>query len=142
MDDVMNEVFVKRMGGEPQTPARMNAIASYVNQLADVPRSTPTDGDAVARGAAIFHDPDVGCTACHDGPRMTNSTTVDVGTGGLFQVPSLVGLSRGGPYMHNGCAAKLRDRFTAPCGGGDRHGHTSSLSPAQIDDLVAYLASL
>jgi len=43
--------------------------------------------------------------------------------------------------MHDGCAATLRDRFGA-CGGGELHGHTSQLTPAQIDDLVAYLESL
>jgi hypothetical protein len=45
--------------------------------------------------------------------------------------------------MHDGCAATLRERFTDPtCGGGDRHGRTSELSPAQVDDLIAYLMSL
>jgi hypothetical protein len=43
--------------------------------------------------------------------------------------------------MHDGCAAKLLDRFGA-CGGGDKHGHTSQLQPAQLADLVAYLRSL
>ena len=44
--------------------------------------------------------------------------------------------------MHDGCAATLRDRFNPACGGGDRHGVTSQLSSAQIDDLVAYLQTL
>jgi hypothetical protein len=35
----------------------------------------------------------------------------------------------------------LRDRFGA-CGGYDKHGVTSHLSDAQIDDLVVYLESL
>jgi hypothetical protein len=43
--------------------------------------------------------------------------------------------------MHDGCAATLRDRFGA-CGGGDNHGHTSQLTPAELDDLIAYLESL
>ena len=35
----------------------------------------------------------------------------------------------------------LRDRF-GPCGGGDLHGETSTLSEAEIDDLVAYMETL
>jgi hypothetical protein len=45
--------------------------------------------------------------------------------------------------MHNGCAATLTDRLTsAACGGGDRHGATSTLTSAQLGDLTAYLQSL
>jgi cytochrome c peroxidase len=64
-----------------------------------------------------------------------------VGSGGSFVVPTLVGLAARPPFMHNGCAPTLRDRF-GPCGGGDAHGVTSGLSSSQIDDLVAYLETL
>jgi hypothetical protein len=43
--------------------------------------------------------------------------------------------------MHDGCASTLRARF-ADCGGGDRHGKTSQLPGAELDDLVAFLRSL
>ena len=56
-------------------------------------------------------------------------------------MPALVGVAWRTPLMHNGCADTLRDRFGA-CGGGESHGHTSQLAPAQIDDLVAYLETL
>jgi cytochrome c peroxidase len=46
------------------------------------------------------------------------------------------------PYMHDGCATTLKDRFDPNCGGGDKHGVTSHLTPAEIDDLVAYLETL
>jgi cytochrome c peroxidase len=60
-----------------------------------------------------------------------------------FQVPSLRGVGWRAPYMHNGCATTLSGRFTnKSCGGGDSHGMTSQLTPAQIDDLVAFLESL
>jgi len=64
-----------------------------------------------------------------------------VGTGGEFQVPPLLGVGDRAPYLHDGCAPTLRDRF-GPCGGGDEHGHTSHLGPADLDDLVAYLSTL
>jgi cytochrome c peroxidase len=78
---------------------------------------------------------------------------MDVGTGTLprygadeagpreaFQVPSLIGISTHAPFLHNGCAPTLRDRF-GPCGG-NRHGDTSQLSPDELNDLVAYLETL
>src|SRR5262249_41652974 len=103
-----------------------------------------TDDQAALRGKALFEDPSVGCSSCHSGPRYTSSVTVDVGTGGAFQVPSLVGVGSRAPYMHNGCAATLRDRFAGSiaCGGGDSPGQTSQLADAQIDDLIAFLETL
>jgi cytochrome c peroxidase len=73
---------------------------------------------------------------------MTNNATVDVGTGHAMQVPSLRGVSWRAPFMHNGCAGTLADRFSAACGGGDKHGTTSQLTPAQVTDLTTYLQSL
>jgi hypothetical protein len=66
----------------------------------------------------------------------------DVGTGQAFKVPTLRGVWTRAPFMHTGCAQTLRDRFTAPCGGGDSHGLTSSLSASDVDDLVRYLETL
>jgi cytochrome c peroxidase len=67
--------------------------------------------------------------------------TVAVNTGGSFQVPSLLGIAWRAPYMHQGCAATLDERFGF-CGGGDGHGTTSHLTPEQLSDLVAYLETL
>jgi cytochrome c peroxidase len=71
---------------------------------------------------------------------MTNTATVDVGTGGSFQVPSLRGLLWRPPYMHDGCASTIADRFGA-CGG-TKHGQVSTLSAGQKADLVTYLETL
>jgi hypothetical protein len=57
-------------------------------------------------------------------------------------VPQLHNLAFRAPFMHNGCAKTLADRFSGACGGDDRHGLTSKLSQAQIADLIAYLESL
>jgi hypothetical protein len=48
-------------------------------------------------------------------------------------VPSLEAAAA--PYLHAG-AATLADRFDAGIGGGDKHGHTSQLTTAQIADLM------
>lgn len=68
---------------------------------------------------------------------------MNVGTGITAQVQSLRNLAWRAPYMHDGCAMALTERFTRPaCGGGDQHGHVSQLNEAQIADMVAYLETL
>jgi cytochrome c peroxidase len=94
----------------------------------------------VLRGHALFTGA-AGCSDCHAGTKFTNNKTVDVGKGLLLQVPSLVGVGYRGPFMHDGCAATLHDRFRPDCGG-SQHGQTAALSGAQVDDLVAYLESI
>jgi cytochrome c peroxidase len=94
----------------------------------------------VQRGLAIFQSPDTHCTSCHAGALGTNNTTVDVGTGMPLQVPRLVELSYRAPFLHDGRAPTLEDRFR-PLGGGDAHGTTSQLTAAQVTDLVTYLRS-
>jgi cytochrome c peroxidase len=106
------------------------------------PKAAPVaDTAAVARGQALFESTDTGCTTCHSGPLLSTRALVNVGTQGIFKVPSLVGVGARAPYMHDGCAATLGDRF-GTCGGGDLHGHTSQLTVAQKADLVAFLSSL
>ena len=138
---VMTEVFVNRMGNAQQSTDRVASINSYLGTFHPAPPVAGLDWQAVARGKALFESNDTGCTACHTGAKLTNNATVGVGTGDNFQVPSLRGVGQRAPYMHDGCAETLADRF-GPCGGGDQHGHTSQLSPAQISDMVQFLRSL
>jgi hypothetical protein len=142
-DALVDEVLVSRMHAAVLHPTRASAFASWVNAL-EVPPRPALDADAVARGRELFESAEHQCSTCHRGESFSGGDTVDVGTGGLFQVPVLVGVVYRAPYMHSGCATTLRDRFTASaeCNGGDRHGHVSDLTQPQIDDLVAYLSSL
>ncbi len=134
------EVLGSRMGGGELSAGRSDALARWLDVQPALPRASTADEAASARGEALFHDALVGCASCHEGEALTNNTTVDVGTGAAFQVPSLRGLKYRAPYMHDGCAPTLRARFTdTACGGGDLHGHTSQLSERDIDDLVAWL---
>jgi CxxC motif-containing protein (DUF1111 family) len=98
-------------------------------------------GGAVARGKALFEDAVVACASCHSGAKLTNNESVDVGTGRKFQVPSLIGIRNRAPFMHDGCATTLFERFDASCGG-TKHGDVSGLSEGDLDDLVAYMDSL
>jgi hypothetical protein len=144
-ETLMNEVLVRRMGGPRQSTARKDALQGYVFSLTP-PASIVDPRDAAAqRGRALFESPEVGCTTCHSGPKFTNDLSVSVGTtasGHPMQVPSLHGVGYRAPFLHDGCAATLRERFDPSCGGGDLHGKTSRLAEVEIGDLVSYLQSL
>jgi mono/diheme cytochrome c family protein len=140
--DLMHNVFTDRMSGPVLNEVQVRTLQGWIDRLPQ--RAAPRLMDAsAARGRELFHDQRVACASCHTGNGGTNNQNSDVGTGSAFQVPTLRGIAWRAPFMHNGCAPTLRDRFTNPaCGGGDRHGVTSHLNPGQINDLVAYLETL
>lgn len=140
MGAIVEEVFMSRMGGADPGEGHVDALANWLDGLPSLPAPSVMN-EAAERGRILFEDTVVGCSSCHAGPMLTDNTTVDVNTGGPFQVPSLIGVAHRAPFMHNACAPTLHDRF-GPCGGGDAHGRTSHLTPEQINDLVAYLETL
>ena len=142
LNQIMSEVFVNRMGGVNQSAARVDALAGWLFQQRAPQSLRASDDEAVVRGKHLFESDEVKCGSCHSGSALTNNKTVDVGTGEPLQVPSLVGIAYRAPFLHDGCAPTLRDRFDPECGGGDKHGQTSQLDDGQLDDLVAYLESL
>jgi hypothetical protein len=135
--DLVDHVFVERMSGPHIDDDHLDVLKNWIFALPPPPAIRPRT-DASERGAVLFGER---CTMCHAGSRLTNNQTVDVGTGGGFQVPSLIGVGWRAPYLHNGCAKTLQDRFNPACGG-TGHATTSDLSPAQIDDLIAFLQTL
>ncbi len=140
---LMGEVFQKRMSGPTLAGAQLTATQGWINAIPLLASSAPADPAAVERGRAIFEDgKNVGCASCHSGPLLSNNTSVDVGTGGKFQVPTLKGVAWRSPFLHDGRAPTLAARFSPSIGGGDQHGVTSGLSQTQIADLVAYLEAL
>ena len=140
IDMLAEQVMTGRMNGPVLSASQKRVLQSWLFAI-PAPVAEPVEEPAsFARGKALFESPDVGCAGCHSGPHLTSSVTIDVGTGGAFQVPPLVGVRNRAPYMHDGCAATLSDRF-GPCGG-TRHGHTSQLGAGDIADLVAYLQRL
>jgi mono/diheme cytochrome c family protein len=142
LDEIMSEVFVNRMGGQAPGPRRVRAFGKWIDALPPLKISPASDVDAASRGEAVFNDAKVACATCHGGAALTNNKLANVGTGKEFQVPTLKNLAARAPYMHDGCATTLKDRFSVDCGGGDQHGVTSHLTAAEIDDLVAYLETL
>lgn len=159
-------------GSQPAdvTGRQAAALLAYIGTLR-APRTTFDDGTLSAsaqRGLRLFQTKG-GCTACHGGPDFTDNlehaTCVpqavpgandpgatlagmfvcpqqagDPVRPGAFNTPQLRGLSGSAPYMHNGSMKTLRDVVNF-------YNTNSSVSPlrltpGEIDDLVAFLASL
>jgi mono/diheme cytochrome c family protein len=140
---LMDDVFSRRMSGPVLTTEQKQVLQSWIDTIPAMPATAGLDAAAVGRGKVLFDSTSLACATCHAGALLTNNATVDVGTGMALQVPSLRGVSWRAPFMHNGCAATLADRFgAATCGGGDKHGLTSTLTGAELNDLTAYLQSL
>jgi hypothetical protein len=134
MSALMDQVFVKRMGGaKPEQPV-VDELVMWLGAQA-APKS---DAPSSAAGKALFEGR-AGCSGCHFGPRLTNAALADVGTGGTFKVPSLVGVGARFPLMHSGCAATFAQRFDPACGG---TAHGTVTSQKDVADLSAYLSSL
>ena len=118
------------------------AIDAYLKSLEPLPSPYATDNQ---RGKVVFVK--AGCRECHAPPLYTSLKSYDVGTGTgreagrAFDTPALVELWRTGPYLHDGRAATL-DEVLTRFNPGDRHGRTSTLSAAELADLVAFLLSL
>jgi hypothetical protein len=137
LSDVMQDTFVSRMGGVMPDADAVASLGRFLDGLpAPQPLSRPA-GSSEGRRVFVM----AGCAACHAGRTLSSSASVDIGKAGPTQVPSLLGLSRRGPWMSDGCAQTLRQRFDAACGGAT-HGDTAALSPSQLDALVAYLERL
>ena len=140
--------------------ATADALAAYANshKFALSPHAKDGLSAAAQRGREIFFSEKTHCARCHDAPLYTDSTPRaadqiirhDVGTGKddpsekmgpAFDTPTLLGVYRTAPYLHHGKAETLRDVLTS-ANVDDRHGKTSHLSEAQLDDLVEFLKAL
>ena len=138
---LMDSIFVGRMGGPIESTERAKALEAYIYALPRRPAFRDASDAAAGRGKVLFESAATGCTTCQSGPNFSDGSSGDIGKGPALQVPSLIAVSARAPYMHDGCAATLLDRFDASCGG-TAHGDVSTLTSADIADLVAYLETL
>jgi len=148
--------------GEPNAGLNpdIDALAAYVASLAPRRPPVPLPGTAALRdqGKAIYFSEEVGCADCHPPPRYTDSgkrqpdgryLLHDVGTRldsepetlRRLDTPSLLGLHRSDPYLHDGRAKTLEEVFNK-FNPGDRHGRTSHLSREEIRALCEFLRYL
>ena len=106
-------VIVDEFGGAEPEPWLLDALVAYQHALALPPNSNlgplgklrPHAPAPALRGEASFvHD----CARCHvPSAAFVDRSGHDVGTGGVFDTPTLLGLAETAPYFHDGRAADL-----------------------------------
>ncbi|MDP1826811.1 MAG: c-type cytochrome [Archangium sp.] len=150
----LTHTITARMGGSGLSGVAVAQLNAYVDGLAapENPFQTVEPSVAAARGAQVFEKAQ--CASCHSGQWFTDNSSSNVGSlvvsginpdNGLvmsrgLNVPSLKGLARSAPYLHDGSAPSIRARVLR--NPRDQHGVTSTLSVEEVDDLVAYLETL
>jgi YVTN family beta-propeller protein len=114
--------------------------------------------EAQARGQALFFrdknssgapiSPLQQCPTCHSPlTHFTSKIQIDVGTATkydtttAFDVPQLEGAVMKPPYLHNGEALQMEEIWTR-FNPEDKHGLTSDMNKAQLNDLIEYLKTL
>jgi hypothetical protein len=138
IERLLQDTMVTRMGdGLPPVYAQQQ-LMRFLDAVAS-PRSSDSENAAELKaGEAVFAK--AGCADCHAGPRLGSNESSSVGTGGLFQVPSLQSLGFRAPFMHTGCAQTLAQRFDPACGGAQHGGY--DLTDSDRGLLLKYLDSL
>jgi hypothetical protein len=147
-----------------ETNAKLNrdldALAAYVKSLTpDKPARAPLElAPRIQRGREIFFSEKTRCSSCHSPPFYTDSgrrkgsrgfVLHDVGTRDTLgkkelrrlDTPSLLGLARSEPYLHDGRASTLEEVFTT-FNRDDKHGRTSHLSQDDVRSLAEFLRYL
>jgi YVTN family beta-propeller protein len=145
--------ITERMGGSGLDDLTASHLDDYIDQLPLPDNGLRTGSpDVVARGRVAFEK--ASCNTCHAGALLTNNTNAQVGTldtaianpdNGVvvtngFNVPSLLGVGRSAPYLHDGSERTLEARVFADSS--SQHGNLTTLSTAEKNDLVTYLKSL
>jgi YVTN family beta-propeller protein len=153
LQDFLAETVNVRMGGSGASSQMATQLAAFIDSqpLPDSPLRLSTPTQAQLRGAQAFQKAE--CNSCHAGATFTDNTFHDVGTLVFFgtnpdlglpnglNVPSLLGVSRTAPLLHDGSAVSLRERVLASRHN-DLHGKMTLLNDGEVDDLVEYLKSL
>jgi hypothetical protein len=149
--DFVRNVIVNEFSGPEPSPAILDAIVAYIEDIDFLPNLNLAAGgrlgaqanDAQRRGETLFfrpfpHNPELSCAACH----IPSSGFVDhrqhsVGSGGLFKTPTLMNANFNAPYFHDG----RYDTYDQVVGHFDRT-FELGLAPQDRADLVAYLQAI
>lgn len=156
-DDLSDMLGPRRAEGNPE----LQAVRRFLRRL-DHRTGAPPDEPApeLVRGKDLFMSAETGCATCHPPPSFSDSrfegkvpVLHDVGTIGQhsgsrlgaglvgIDTPSLRGVGRTPPYLHDGSASSIEDVLTAR-NRDDRHGRTSHLTPQQISDLARFIRTI
>ncbi|MDD5630287.1 MAG: beta-propeller fold lactonase family protein, partial [Elusimicrobia bacterium] len=123
------------MRTDPFPPDRLRDLVAYIESLPRLPRRLdPTQAEAIARGRQVFYRERTNtgqeipkgnrCATCHPAPLHTIRLPFDVGTGGPFDTPHLMGIRYSAPYLHDGRSMTLEEIWTVH-NPQDQHGRTN-----------------
>lgn len=130
---------IDRLQGSGLPAADVQALADYLNAMpAPVAQQVPLS-PAAQRGKELFFSAATQCATCHQPPLYLDGKPHNVGTGKVLDTPSLLGLPRTAPYLHDGRAETLWDVLSQT---GESMGHTVQLGDGEKGDLVAFLMGL
>jgi hypothetical protein len=141
LEDQVRQSVVSTMQGPEPAGSTVADLAAYLKSLGPPEPAQPAGDPAeVARGRAVFLEQ--GCTECHTAPEYTTPKVYDVGLPDevghrRFNPPSLRGIGRREPLLHDGRAQALEDVFRV-----QHHPRNLTLTPGAIADLLAYLRTL
>lgn len=149
--DFVRNVIVGEFAGPEPSPAILDALVAYIQDIDFLPnprlapggRLAAGAGEAERRGEELFakpfpHDPGLSCAACHmPSGAFLDHRPHDVGSGGLFKTPTLLNADFNAPYFHDG----RYDSYAQVVAHFDRV-FELGLSPRDRQDLVAYLTAI
>ena len=125
-------------------------VEEYLKSLRQLPSPKLVDGqlsEKALRGKAVFENEKYACVECHTGEYFTDCKMHDVGSRADydhqddFDTPTLRGIWRTPPYMHDGRYVDLKDVFIDGMHG-DAKGAVDEMTEEEADDLVEYLLSI
>jgi cytochrome c peroxidase len=149
--DFVRNVIVNEFAGPEPSPAILDAIVAYIEDIDFLPnlklaaggRLGPQANEAQWRGEGLFfkpfpRNPELSCAACHiPSGGFVDHRQHNIGSGGLFKTPTLMNANFNAPYFHDG----RYDTYDQVVAYFDRT-FELGLSPGDHADLVAYLAAI
>jgi YVTN family beta-propeller protein len=137
--------FIHTMARGALRTEELDAVTAYLETLDFAPAPRDLPAAAVRRGEAVFKAK--GCGSCHAGPAYTSDEAVLTGLEAPgdahpgFNPPSLRGVTKRGPWLHDGRAKTLEEVLLEHHRPSKLAGK-SDLAPAELSDLLAFLRSL
>ncbi len=137
--------FINTMARGALRKEELEAVTAFFETLDFAPAPRDVPADAVRRGEAVFKAK--ACDACHAAPLYTSNEAVLTGLEAAddafkgFNPPSLRGVTKRGPWLHDGRARTLDEVLL------EHHrplklSGKPDLTPAELSDLLAFLRSL
>ncbi len=140
LEDQVRKSIETTMRGRTPSADQVADLTAYLRSLPPPSPGPDRPDDAAARGREAFRSRK--CADCHAPPEYTEPGRFDVGLADevgnrKFNPPSLRGVGRREPLLHDGRAGSLPDVFLR-----HRHPRDADWTPAEVDDLVAFLRTL